>query len=455
MPADNDADFECSLAANNLLCSSINSQAKLSIPLDDVVCVVPDSEQARNGYRVLFLQGHDKQASSETRLESLTVTSMSPAIPSTYLVRDTPRHLQTTNIHVVISTLSGTGQGKNIFHRMIQPFLSHLGLNTSKYTLHETQSATTITELAQSIFFPAARDGISQTLIFLSGDGGLVDLVNLFYNYKNPTHIRGFVPPNIILIPTGTGNAMANSTGLLTYPKSALMALVQGTPRPVPAFAAEFSPGARLVLDEGRDRAPLAHTSTDHRVFGAVVASWGIHAALVADSDTTEYRQFGVDRFKMAAKELLYPSDGSETHRYRGEISLFKSDPHTGEKYVENISLEEHMYVLASLVSNLEKGFTISPASLSLDGLLRLVHFGPVSPEEASKLLGLAYQGGRHVHEPGVRYEEIEGLRIVFHEENENWRRTCVDGKIIAVEEGGWMEVHRETRHLLNLILSP
>lgn len=455
MPSDGDP-VECSLVADALECSSACSQGQRSIPVDDVVCVVPPSVESTRGYRVLYLQEHTGQ---EPQLESVAVTSI-PSALSTYLVRDTPRSLQTANIHIVISTLSGTGGGKNAFRRTLHPLLSHLGLD-SNYNLHETQSPHTIADLARSSFLPSARAGISQTIILLAGDGGLVDIVNVFHSDGSGNDASTFVPPEIVLIPTGTGNAMANSTGLLDRPKSALVALVRGTPRPIPAFVVSFSPGARLVVDEGRGRAPLDDgTSTGAAgaghgtVYGAVVASWGIHAALVADSDTAEYRRFGADKFKMAAKELLYPSDGTETHRFKGAVSLFKCDGRSGEGDVETetIPLEEHMYVLATLVSNLEKGFTISPASAPLDGQLRMVHFGPVSPEEAMRLLELAYQGGQHVHEPAVTYEEIEGFRVAFNEESEKWRRVCVDGKIISVEEGGWMEVHRDSRHLLDLV---
>lgn len=113
---------------------------------------------------------------------------------------------------------------------------------------------------------------------------------------------------------------------------------------------------------------------------------------------------------------------------------------------------DEHMYVLATLVSKLEREFTISPDSSPLDGCLRIVHFGPVPPDEAMRLMGQAYQGGLHVNDEVVTYTEIEGFRIDFRENDERWRRVCIDGKIVAVEQGGWMEVHREPRCLLNLV---
>jgi hypothetical protein len=66
--------------------------------------------------------------------------------------------------------------------------------------------------------------------------------------------------------------------------------------------------------------------------------------------------------------------------------------------------------------------------------------------------MGLAYQGGGHVGEEGVLYEEVERVRIEFYEDVERWRRVCVDGKIVAVGKDGWMEICLEGRRLLNVI---
>jgi hypothetical protein len=57
------------------------------------------------------------------------------------------------------------------------------------------------------------------------------------------------------------------------------------------------------------------------------------------------------------------------------------------------------------------------------------------------------------VGEEKVAYEEVRGVRIEFLERDEDasgghgddmegrWRRVCIDGLIVRVEEGGWMEV--------------
>jgi hypothetical protein len=83
---------------------------------------------------------------------------------------------------------------------------------------------------------------------------------------------------------------------------------------------------------------------------------------------------------------------------------------------------------------------------------MKFIRFGPMSPEDAMHLMTLAYQGGQHVLESTVTYADIEEVRIDFHEDEEKWRRVCIDGKIVAVERDGWMELCKEPRRLLNLI---
>jgi len=61
--------------------------------------------------------------------------------------------------------------------------------------------------------------------------------------------------------------------------------------------------------------------------------------------------------------------------------------------------------------------------------------------------IGMAWEEGEGdgVVRGEVGYEAVDRMRIKFEEEGESWkwRRCCVDGLIIGVEEGGWMEVGR------------
>lgn len=332
--------------------------------------------------------------------------------------------------------------------------MSAVGLKETDYSVIWTQNANTVREFARSILQPNAERGRKQTVLLLSGDGGIVDIVNALLEKGGKS--SQYVKPVISQFPLGTGNAVFNSTHRIptdaqehvSVPPSiyvqGLRTLLRGQPRPLPIFKATFSPGARLLSDEGRIATPLQNNT----LYGAVVASYGLHSTLVADSDTTEYRKHGDKRFGLVAKDLLFPEDGSLPHAYQAQVSLFKS----GSTNPVQLPSSEHGYILASLVSNLERTFTISPANRPLDRQLHLVHFPAVSGKQAMEIMTKAYDSGKHVDvewetEDGVKqkvdYEAIDGLRIDFNEPGESWkwRRCCIDGLTVAIEEGGWVEI--------------
>lgn len=344
------------------------------------------------------------------------------------------------NIDVVVSTHSGARLARQFFRDAIKPILDHLDRNGGlNYSVHFTQSAKTISEVTIGSFLPRAEQGLSQLIILLSGDGGISDVIN---GLMTVPHGEAFVKPTVALIPMGTGSALAHSTSIMDDNTLGLAPMMRGQPYPLPLFRASFSPLAKCVVREKQLPVSLekGHTNV---MYGAVVCSWGLHAALVADSDTAEYRKYGAERFRMAAKENLYPHDGSEPHRYRAKVSLLGL---TAGGQPKPLQRQEHSYVLATMVSKLEKDFTISPNSKPLDGKLRLVHFGPKTGDEAMRIINLAYQNGQHVHDDAVGYEEdLDGFRIDFEgcEDDARWRRICIDGEIVTVEKDGWVEVRK------------
>ncbi|OJJ45541.1 hypothetical protein ASPZODRAFT_134226, partial [Penicilliopsis zonata CBS 506.65] len=302
-------------------------------------------------YKILFVhkgsnykQGRSETRSSEPCFGSIWTSSLPASLLSQHYCEVLPDHLLISQgdrkglIYVIISVVSGTGFANSFFQQILRPYLSALGLEN--YEVVQTQSDRTITELTHSKLLEDARLGVPQTIILLSGDGGLMDIVDMFYHAPDKVLLA---PPTIALIPTGTGNAMASSMGLLDSPSSALRALLRGSKRFLPVLEASFTPGSRFVIEEGQNRAPISKNSNigeyqiNPKVYGAVVASWGVHAALVADSDTVEYRRFGADRFKMAAKELLYPSDGTSTHTYQGKITISVIDDENGSKKTQSM----------------------------------------------------------------------------------------------------------------------
>ncbi|EQL30997.1 hypothetical protein BDFG_06629 [Blastomyces dermatitidis ATCC 26199] len=415
-----------------------------------------------------------------------------PAKSSPDITTTAPESTDPNNLHIIISTLSGTHQASAFYTALLKPLLATLHLHEhTDYTPHPTTSPHTITHLTQTIFRPRARRGVAQTIILLAGDGGLVEVIKSLTAVSaaeaaGPGTAPVFVPPVVALVPMGTGNAMAHSAGVIGPGRDetvGLRGVVGGVARPLPVFAARVSAGAEYVTDQGRGRegvfVPSSSSSTSHddhddggrggrgggggeaELYGAVVLSWGMHASLVADSDTPEYRRFGRERFQMAAKELLFPAGGGKPHVYRGRISVTTrtTDATTGGEMLRTRLLErsEHMYVLVTLCSTLEKGFTISPSSRPLDGKMWFVHFGPMEAGTVMEVMQLAYDGGRHVVDKGdvVGYEEVEAVRIEFceGEVEERWRRICIDGMIVVVEDGGWVEVRKAKREVVRLVV--
>lgn len=266
-----------------------------------------------------------------------------------------------------------------------------LGLGNA-YQAHMTTSEQIISELAQALFLPQAKSGVPQTIVLLAGDGAVADMVNIFNSYHlNNEEKAAFVKPTIALIPMGTGNAMANSAGMKNNGTYGLRHLLRGSPQEIPTFQASFSPGSELLIDEARKAEPLPRDEDSEvgLLYGAVVCSWGLHASLVGDSDTTKYRKHGSDRFSMAAKELLSPADGSAPHVYKGKVTpIVNSSEASKPESGNSLPGREHMYILATMVSNLEEKLKISPESRPLDGQMRLLHFGPMTAERVMSIMG-------------------------------------------------------------------
>ena len=437
---------------------------------NSVVALVPISQQ-HGFYQFLAVRAHhsddqDGKPGSEAPAGNggctfSLISCRSMVVPEAFLSRHfiphTPVHLalcrppfSPTKLSVVVSVKSGLCEAEAFFSGVVQPLLSTFGLSRGEYTLLQTCSEQTIRDYAGEVLLRKANAGISQLVLLLSGDGGVVDIINGLFNRKRGPY---FVKPAIGLLVMGTGNALANSSSLNTDSTRGLRAFLRGKPKSLPTFVTRFSPGSAMVVDQGRSTEPL-NTDKDGIgvVHGAVVTSWCLHASLVADSDTTEYRKHGRQRFLMAANELLDPADGSPSYVYRGKVTSYRMD-RNGQRQSNIWDRREHMYVLVTLVSNLEAGLTISPRSRPLDGKLRTVDFGPMASSTVKNVFGQAFSGGKHVSEPSVGYDHVDGLKVDMEESDEHWRRVCVDGKIIRVGEGGWFEVQKEDRDVVDLVV--
>lgn len=380
----------------------------------------------------------------------------------------------TREVIIIVSTKSGSARGGEIWESVVKPIFSHFGLvplqtwdpankDPSKltgtdsdhtrlgYKLFITHKKEDIARIARTALSPSSLKITQQNILLLSGDTVISELLN---NIPSPTHKY---TRTVTLLPIGTGNALSSSHHKFYNP---LTNFLLGTPHTHPTFTARFSPGAKWSTSSPTE----TDTTITTPIKGAVVFSWGFHACLVADSDGETYRQkYGKERFAVAARENLTPAP----HVFKGKVTFWGAD---GQE--EQLNGEDHFYVLSTLVSNLEKTLTIAPDAprprplndTNDDGaaFTVLTIASGTTPERTMDIMKLAYDNGSHVHEPEVTIKRAKKVRIEFHEPdwepsgdegdfNPAWgkgrfRRVCLDGATVEVEENGWVDVEVDGR---------
>lgn len=471
-------------------------------------------KQDQNGKPTFTLCRSSYNAQSGNEENNKTLQSL----VKDFLIIRTPIHLKPRpqrRVHVLVSTQAGTGLGMEFYRNVLAPLLETLGLGAEgdaepepgvireegSYNLVITRDAESVNKFARELRGNYRGDGpaaegngdadrtlvserpADNTVVLLSGDGGVIDLLNGIALTDEPfissnDEARYPVPPLVAILPLGTGNALFNSLHRTVGTPAAASDLVQGlrtllrgTPALLPSFKAVFPEGSRIITYSETPNLSLQEASSSlsleeqtrnvTHLYGAVVASYGFHSQLVWESDTPEYRRHGAKRFQMVAEELL-----KEHHAYQATVELVRSSSTTTtatkEESVTSQTLgrHQHAYLLATLVSNLEKTFCISPSSQPLDGQLRLVHFGPVDGAKTMEIMMAAYDAGKHIgmrwgetDEDRVGYEEVSEVRITTHEEDARWRKVCIDGTIVEIPAGGCMVVKKETRRHMRVLV--
>ncbi|KAF7535521.1 hypothetical protein G7054_g5288 [Neopestalotiopsis clavispora] len=491
----------------------IGKQDSASGPLYNVFSVTEDLNDQQKPYHLLKSQ-------VEHVPQSLLTEFLLDGPPPDYLHDAADR-----KVHVVVSTGSGTGLALKFYNLVLQPLLQELGLlerqslaNSGKagstpYSLLVTQDAQSIQRFARDLNISAKASSddessssslLQHTVILLSGDGGTIELLNGKApgdDHDNtdddqltssPSHAAAAAAslPLVAMLPLGTGNGLFHSVHKPLYAKAGeqgpsslvlgLRTLLRGESRPLPSFRVDFSAGSRTIVYKasgavaGTDEGAASVTTTAQEkegeevgeikeqsdsvshLYGAIVASYGFHSQLVWESDTPEYRKHGSQRFRMVAAELL-----KENHAYSASVELTSADGTTRT----SIDREKHAYILSTPLSDLEKTFTISPASEPLDGVLRLVHFAPTSPEKTMEIMMAAYNNGSHVGmtweaddgqtEQRVGYDAVHQVKVTTREEDPRWRKVCIDGTIVEIPQGGTMTVTKEDKPHLRLLVHP
>lgn len=467
-----------------------------------IICVVKNGS---SGYRIIYLVQSGKNTKEESvleqdyRLESILAECLLPerflsAVPvfedlaslsntlKTLATTDGPDRIDEPDydgkvrIHVLLSPKSGTGLAPAFYSQVLKPLFNFLSLKEGiDFDAHETvdprdafgESVDGRTNFARDILLHDASAGRKSLVLLLSGDGGIFDLLNgpLGRGLALSARKSTYRAPSVCLFPLGTGNALFASlqrpykiktpsatTDLLV---NAIRTVLCGTPRPLPTFVASFSSGAKIVSGDKKDPRPVdfppplpdSKEDANRCIFGAVVASYGFHATLVAESDLPEYRKHGIARFGMVAARLLDEENGGP-HSYQCQISTSsqttpdddndnKLSHHSRAPIISEGHRNGFAYILLTLVSNLEPQFVVSPASEPVDGKMRAVIIPHQSSKKFVELMGGVYAGGKHVEDESVFYDELRFVRVRTDESDVAWRRVCIDGTIVELEEGG------------------
>ncbi|KAL0933186.1 diacylglycerol kinase catalytic domain-containing protein [Colletotrichum truncatum] len=462
-----------------------------SVRPEEIVFIIPKNDQVNSSPIICALREDPDTKEFPYQLDIFFVSGdLPPELTNGLLLSHFPDHLSPRpghhDVHFVVSTKSGLGHAPKFWDNVVQPLViladqktsgnpssssvtdgvpSQYGSNLlDKCNIVVTKDADSVRNFAKERW--AARPQVaaetsptkSEVIVLLSGDGGVVDLLNGCEETDTPTAL-----PTLALLPLGTGNAMFHSSHKPLYTENGpshmvlgLRTLFFGTAAPLPSFRASFSSGARLVTytptpDAQNPEDVTRHDASVGYLFGAIVASYGFHAQLVWESDTPEYRKHGSKRFGMVAQELL-----KESHAYAAQVEI--RGPDGGP--LRSVPREKFGYALATIVSNLEKTFTISPGSGPLQGRLKLVHFGAVGGEKTMEIMMAAYKQGSHVgmrwkngeDEDYVGYEDAEEIKVSIGESDPRWRKVCIDGTIVEIPEGGWMAVTKLRNPLYNIL---
>lgn len=290
------------------------------------------------------------------------------------------------NMTIIDSRKAGASRSADIYFSLLSPLLHELGIG---HVYVATDSSETIKEHARSF-------STSSTVVLIGGDTSLHEFVNALPYNRNQEEMR------LIVIPTGTGNALLNSMGVH---------------RPLQAVRQLFHQRNFSALSTFKVEFPHMQP-----IYSLMVASYGLHSAIVADSDSEDLRKLGNERFKIAARENI------ETPQvYRGKVTL------DGK-----VISETHSYILATLVKQLEPGFTISPNSRSPSGeTLYLVHIPVISGEELMNIMKAVFHDSGHLKDPRVTYTTVKSsLTVDVEGQEERFRRWCIDGTIVVAPPG-------------------
>lgn len=142
---------------------------------DSIIAVVEDGNSNIKGYRVLSLGPTDNSKPFE--LQVTPAATLPIEFVDRWFLTGLPTHLGEGQVFVLVSTQSGTGLASD-FSVIVQKVLEEAGLPVSQQTIVRTQNAESVKDFVTTTLLPGANYGRKQTVVLLSGDGGIVESIN-------------------------------------------------------------------------------------------------------------------------------------------------------------------------------------------------------------------------------------------------------------------------------------
>lgn len=131
------------------------------------------------------------QKKSPFKLRTTNATILPQGFLDKFQFQGLPAYLQDAkDVHVLISTLSGTGLAVAFFDEILHPLLRAISFEDAKYTVIKTKSAESVKEFTRFNLTDGANEGKEQVVMILSGDGGIVDTINeLLQGKERPRYV--------------------------------------------------------------------------------------------------------------------------------------------------------------------------------------------------------------------------------------------------------------------------
>jgi hypothetical protein len=163
--------------------------ASTGLQLNDVdIVAVLGAQGNGEGYDILSLAPAPAPAEASTDADKKQRpfelrTTKATRLPQSFLekhhVQALSTHLEPSHeLRVIVSTLSGTGLALEFLDEILLPVFHALALDEARYNIVRTENTHSIIDLAKSTLFKSANEGKKQTVVVLSGDGGVVDIIN-------------------------------------------------------------------------------------------------------------------------------------------------------------------------------------------------------------------------------------------------------------------------------------